>query len=307
MSAISNLASRRRIIGAALSVAACAALTTAGCAGSTGNQRIEFDARVGGIERDPKRPFAFENAAGWNIKLTQATVTLGPVYLNVAAPLDQGSVGQVAPTLRGAAGRFYEWLIPSAHASGDEFLGGGRVVGEVLGQVTFDALSPQLQYFPVRGTVTQEYVQTADVWFYPKPGENPEAEKISTQAVDVAGVAERDNVQVKFRGTLTLDASWLPDAAPGSRDAQTMSSVRKVRGIPGGFYPSEGGTLDIRFDVRALFRGADFSNLATAPTAPDGAKLLVQGKVAPKTTDQVMTNMYQGLKSSRGTYAVRWQ
>ncbi|MDF2693992.1 MAG: hypothetical protein K0S65_2375, partial [Labilithrix sp.] len=129
-----------------------------GC-GSTGSKRFVFDARAGGIERDGGQPYSFTNERGWTITLTKAGVTLGPVYLNVIAPLRSGQTSS----------RFARSLVRPAYAH-EEHLGDGRVVGEVLAQVTVDALSPALVPFAAQGVITQEQVRTADVLLWPPPG-----------------------------------------------------------------------------------------------------------------------------------------
>jgi hypothetical protein len=260
-----------------------------GC-GSTGSKRFAFDARAGGIERESASTYTFTNAKGWDITLTRADVTIGPIYVNVISPLRSASLFR---------------FLSVAHAD-DLHLGGGRVVGEVLGQVTFDALSPALVPFATTGTITEEQVRTADVWFWPPPGTAPETTNIDAPSADLAGEAVRGAERIRFRGKVIIDEAWASDAQPGERSALPISEVRKVRGIPASFFPTEGGHLEIRVDVRSLFRGADFSSLASSPEDDDGTKILVQSKSGKFTTDQVMRNVFQGLRSSSGTYAVRW-
>lgn len=263
-----------------------------GC-GSTGSERFSFEARAGGVARDASQPFTFANETGWTITLTKANVTIGPVYLNVLAPLHDAT-------------SFFPALgIKRAFGAADH-LGEGRQVGEVLAQITFDALSPSLVPFSVPGSMTQEQILSTEIWLWPPPDKAPEAVNIDTPAVEVAGEAVRDSDRVRFRGALVLNEAWTTDAKPGERSAQPVTALRKVRGIPSAFFPTAGGALEIRFDVRPLFRGADFSNLAASPADKDGTKILVQAKTGKYTTDQVMRNVFQGLRASTGTYAVRW-
>jgi hypothetical protein len=286
---------------AMLSLAASAfAVFTAACSGTTGSQRFAFDAKIGGAatlptaKADPIAPLVFDNERGWTISLERANVTVGPVYLNVLAPLRVS---------------LWDRLVPSAWASGESHQAGGRVVGEVLGQVQFDALSSTLVSFPVRGVVLQEQVRSLDLWFFPEPGVTAESPTLATTALDVAGMAERKNAlaapeKVRFRGKLTLSDDWLP--TQGKRGAVSIADVRKVRGIGGNFVPTEGGELHIRFDVQQVFRGADFDSLSNNPADADGTRVLVQAKSGKVTVDQVMTNLYQGLRQTEGTYQVKW-
>ena len=277
----------------AFTAASLLTIAPTGC-GSTGSDRFAFDARAGGIERDGAAPSTFTNETGWTITLTKAQVTMGPIYLNVIAPL------------RDDTSSWVPWLGVRRAYGDDEHLAGGREAGEVLGQITFDALSPALVAFPTQGAMAQEQIRTAEIWFWPPPGTSPDSVKIDPSAVDFAGEAVKDAATVRFRGTLILNDAWTTDAKPGERSAQPVTSLRKVRGIPTSFFPTAGGALEIRFDVRALFRGADFANLQANPSDEDGTKILVQSKTGRVTTDQVMRNVFQGLRASTGTYAVRW-
>ncbi len=262
-----------------------------GCAGTTGGKRFAFDAKIGGTAQGG---VSFSNERGWTITLTKADVTLGPVYLNVLTPLSSGQES------------FLNRFVKKAYAQGDDHLEGGRIVGEVLSQVKFNALSAELVTFPSRGTVTEEHVRTTDVWFYPAPGVSSDTTTIDTVALDVAGTATQGATSMRFRGALIFNDAWLTDAASGSQASQSIASIRRVRGISSSFLPTDGGVLEVRLDVRALFRGADFSNLDGNPKDADGTKVLVQSKTGKVTTDQVMTNLYQGLRSSTGTFTIRW-
>jgi hypothetical protein len=130
--------------------------------------------------------------------------------------------------------------------------------------------------------------------------------RISTVALQVRGEATRDGKSERFRGSLVLNDDWLPNATEGRRGSMTVADVRKVRGVPANLTPQEGGFLQIRIDPRFLFRGADFSALEQNPKDADGTRVLLQGKTASSTTDQVMANLYQGLRSLGGTYEFRW-
>lgn len=262
------------------------------CASNTGEKRFSFEARVGGATREASRQDAdltFVNERNWTITLTKADVTLGPIYLNVVAPLHD--------TTTSLLGLF----VKNAWADGESHLDTGRVVGEVLGQVTFNTLSSELISFPVSGSLAQEQVRTAEIWFYPKPWTSTEA-----AALSVAGTASLGEKTVRFRGDLVLNEAWQPDVTAGARGTTSIAELRKIRGIPAPFYPTEGGHLEVRFDIEQLFRGADFSNLDDNPQDHDGTKVLVQSKSGAHTTDQVMTNLYQGLRSTSGTYSVSW-
>ena len=259
-----------------------------GCAGDTGSERFAFEAFAAGTA-SASAPLTFTNALGWSITLTRADVTLGPLYLNVVPPLRAPST-------------LLDWLIPTAYAQA-EHLAEGRIVGEVLGQAHFSALSPELVAFSAPGMLTAEQVRTAEVWFYPEPGVAPETTNITSAALTLEGQATRAGQTLAFRGVLVLDGDWLGTAPAGSRGNTSITDVRQMRGIDAEFVPREGGHLELRFDITAPLRGADFTALAASPTDADGAKRLVQARAG---RDQVMTNLYQGLTAAEGSYAVRW-
>lgn len=289
---------RSRLLVAS-AVALFAALTGGplACVGTTGGEKFDFEAQIGGIERDKEVPYTFTNEYGWAVTLTQADVTAGPLYLNTIAPL-------------GGTAALWRWLSPVKEARADEaHLGEGRIVGEVLGQVRFSALSPSLVRFPVKGVISEEAVRSAEIWFYPPANTPPETLKISTVAIEVAGEARREGALVKFHGKLTLNDDWLPNAQAGDKANTSISEIRQVRGIPVSFVPSPGGRLEIRVALAPLFASADFSNLTQNPQDPDDpeAQVLVQSKSGKYTTDQVMRVLYQGLRSARGTYSVSWK
>ena len=260
-----------------------------GCSPSTGSERFSFHAVAGGNPEFSGTPLTFQNESGWNITLSEARVTLGPIYLNSQAGL------------RDESASILNFLVKPAHAQGASHLESGRVVGEVLAQVTFDALSSNLVEFPSLGSMVSEPVRTAEVWFYPADG--------SAQvpvALRVRGRAERAARSVAFRGDLLLNEDWVANGNQGARGAQALADLRKVRGIATVFQPSVGGSLALRFDVRRLFRGANFDSLEQNPSDADGTKRLNQSKDANLPQDQVMVNLYQGLRLSSGTYTFSW-
>ncbi|HEY0465228.1 MAG TPA: hypothetical protein VGC79_13505, partial [Polyangiaceae bacterium] len=143
-----------------------------GCAGGTGSRRFSFEARIAGTGPATTGDHTFTNEKGWVVSLSRANVTLGPVYLNVIPPLTDSSAN------------IFGYFIRSAWAHGEGHLDAGRVVGEVLAQVSFDALSSELVSFPERGDIAQEDVRTTDIWFYPEPGVAADTTKIDTIALD---------------------------------------------------------------------------------------------------------------------------
>lgn len=267
------------------------------CAGTTGGEKFEFEAVIGGAERDPAQPLVFTNDYGWEVALTQADLFLGPVYLNTISPL-------------GGQTTWWQRWSPVRSAFADPaHLGGGRVVGELLGQVSFSALSPSLVPFPVRGVISSDEVRSAEIFFYPLADVSPETSQITVAALSFAGSAVRGDESYKFRGKLVLNDDWMGNASAGDLDNRSISSIRQVRGIVTGFQPEPGGRLEIRVDVPRLFAAADFSDLSDNPfdlTDPT-ARALVQAKSGKFSTDQVMRVLFENLRSTRDVYAVSWR
>ncbi|HEU4408562.1 MAG TPA: hypothetical protein VFS43_25085 [Polyangiaceae bacterium] len=286
-------AGRRAVLAA---LAAGGAALPFGCAGSTGSDRFSFYARAGGVERDPSAPFEFDNDLGWRVALARAELTIGPLYLNTIAPLRQAGCRWGVPFVR------------SAHAH-DSHLGEGNIVGEVLGQVTVDLLSPEPVTFPAWGTVTRDEVRTLEVCYYPAPGQPPDAPGEGVAALRVEGRASKGAQAVAFRGELALDQTWQPSGQPGSNNYEPLRALREVRGVPADFVPTEGGWLELRIDAARLLRGASFEALAQNPLDADGVtRLLVQAKGSGRSTDPVMRALYNNLRASAGgTYAARWR
>ena len=260
----------------------------AACSADTGSERFSFQAFAGGASSVTGAPLVFTNQTGWTITLTRADVTLGPVYLNVQPPL--------------RLSHWLDWLVPPAFAQAAH-LDEGRVAGEVLGQVTFSALTPELVPFPVTGTLAQEPVRTVEVWFYPRPGVAAETAAIDTVALDVAGEASREGVTYAFAGQLVLNEDWVADQVAGTRGTASITEIRQVRGVAADFFPIEGGRLELRLDITRLFRGANFASLEDNAAAADGVRELSQ---APASRDQVMNNLYLGLREANGTYGINW-
>ena len=289
-----------------LAIAALVLVGVPACTGSAGGERFTFEAFAAGPARDGDGALRFENDVGFDITLEQARFTLGPVYLNSAVP---NSGNQYGAATEGTLGFWRRRLAPlgvrSAHAHA---VGDGRVIGEILSQITVDLSSSLPVAFPTLGVAVNERVRTLDVLFSPPPGVPPESQKTPTAVLSVSGVARRDGVDVAFSGELVLDDTWLTNVSPGTPGRQSIADIRSAKGIRADFVPGAGGRLLMRIDPRRLFDGCDFSRLGDNPTAPGdpGRKLLVQSKSGSLGTDQVMRNLYSNLRQSTGTYEVNW-
>ncbi len=211
------------------------------------------------------------------------------------------------PPLTDSTASIFDYFIRSAWAHGEGHLDAGRVVGEVLGQVSFDALSSELVSF--RTAVTSAKNRFGP-WIFGssrEPGVAVDTTKIDTIRPRTSRVSRRAPAKAfAFAASSYSMTIGSPIRTVGQRGNQSITGIRQVRGVPTSFFPVEGGQLQIQFDVTRLFRGADFSSLKSNPTDADGTKALVQKQTSTSNRDQVMTNLYQGLRETGGTYSVRW-
>ncbi len=285
----------RRAILASLAAVVLGSLGA--CIGSTGNEKFAFEARIGGVERDASKPFAFTNQFGWTVTLSEATAVVGPLYLNTLVPRSTASRGP----------RWPSWLVREAWAD-DTSSGDGLIVGEVLAQQTVNLLSPELTPFRLPGSITSDPVRSAQIFYYPRPDTSPDAMEPRVNALEIRGTAFKGADSLAFHGSLVLNADWLTKAAPGSRDATTITASRQVNRVPASFVASEGGHLEVRIDVASMLDRAKFDQLLgdDPPQPRDPADpsvyLLKQGDNA----DQVMKTLHEGLFATSSTYAVRW-
>lgn len=273
------------IVGALFALATIAPA----CVGSSGNGQYAFTAEASGASIDATAPFV--NDFGWSVKLTEAVVRMGPIYLNTVAPL------------RAERRSFGVPWVKVAHAE-DAHLGDGLIVGEVLTDAEVNLLDSTPTRFEVPGLVTGDPVRTAEIRYWPGPDTSPEA-KSSKPALRVAGEASKDGETIRFVGAVDLDETWLPNAQPGDRNYLTLIDIREVRGIPTSFTAQSSGTLRVRVDQRRLFASANFAQIRdNEPTKADAnvKQLRQSGASGP---DAVTRSLYEALRSIR-TYEVVW-
>lgn len=291
---------------ASLTIAAFAAAlgVVPACVGTTEGERFPFDAFAAG-PADADGALSFTNDRGYAVTLSRASLTVGPVYLDAAAPsgvIDRGTGARFrVPSLFG---------VRAAHAHGGD---AGRVVAEVLSQLTVELTRGEPARFPTRGTAVGEPARALRLMFLPPPGVAPEATKTPQPTLVVEGRATGVDgagspVDVAFRGALLLDDTWLGSTAPGTAGYESIVDLRTVSGVRADVHPTDGGSLLLRVDPRALLAGCDFSTLSSNPLDPSDAtrRLLVQSRTGAG-TDQVMRNLFQNLKKSSGVYAATWQ
>jgi hypothetical protein len=240
-----------------------------GCVGTTGGDLVELDAYAAG-PTDASARLSFKNSLGYRVRLTEARIFVGGVYLNRSRPTSVSS-----DTSCSLAGIY---------------------VAEVLGGREIDLLSPEPQAFPTRGFATTEPSLTGEVWL--SQG-NVNQTASSTVVLRVSGEAERDGHSFPFEGKFSIGQNRLvppTDAAlPGQHP---ICKQRIVSPIEVDLGPSSERALLLRIDPRGMFGNVDFETLSP-----------VEGvfRFADQTgVDQASDNLYAGLRRSSGVYRFSW-
>lgn len=206
-------------------------------ASGTGGRAIQFDLRI------TSSPAEFTTSTGWHVKLEQAVVALGPIFIyHNPPPLAQKFVPY--PDWRG---RFWNTLVPSAHAhAGDEHFFGGEVKGEFLGQIAFDVLNANGMDQPdIPGTLGR--AQSASIWLEPpRTSIQGQAAALHGHHAYVVGTAEKDAIVIPFEGGL---------------DIENEGTKRRVDGIPLDMQLDDNRRLIFVVHPKAWFDAAHFDRL----------------------------------------------
>lgn len=207
-------------------------------ASGTGGRAIAFDIGI------KPAPGTFTTSTGWLVKLEQAFVALGPIYVYQNPPplADNCDMSN-----QGWHERVWNTLIPSAHAhAGDEHFFGGEVKGEFLGQLAFDVLNANGVDLPdVPGTFGR--AQSASIWLAPpRTSILGQAAALHGHHAYVVGVAEKDAVVIPFEGGL---------------DIENEGTKRRVDGIPLDMQLDDNRRLTFVVHPEAWFDAAHFDRL----------------------------------------------
>lgn len=248
-------------------------LVASACIGTTGSERVTFQAFAAGPADAADHRLQFVNGRGWNITLTRARLHVGALYLNRSVPV--------------SGGQERACFLP------------GVYVAEVLDGADIDALSPSLQPFPTAGSGTADRAVTGEVWL--TGGRIDDAQDRTTIA-DVEGTASRDGASLRFEGTITIGTNRLPvQTDPARPGANPLCGSRIVTPIPTDITPSQGGALVLRVDPRGWFANVDLSELP--PVTPDSDL----HRFSDDNTDQPSTNFYLGVRAATGVYSFEFE
>jgi hypothetical protein len=275
------------------------ALALLGCGGTTGSALVTFTARAGGPADATGGSLEFDTGTGFHVKLDRAKLHIGAIYLN------KEKVASGAPQLSCVLPGIYV-----GEAFGDCHVdpnSGNNVCG-----VDVDLLSPALQPFPVLGRGTANPAIEADIWF---SGGDVNAADDPTPILDVAGSATQMGQSWPFTGIVTIGqnrAMKAPD--PAEPGAHPICGKRHIyppiclqptlddAGMPdcvSGFTLSDGGTLDLRADPRAMFNGLVFSSLQNPTGTPPVYTI-------PDADGGIGGQLYKGVIANSGVYQFTW-
>jgi len=248
------------------------------CVGTTGGESFTFDAYGTGPAGSDGSTYSFEVPAhGYDVTLTRAMLHVGALYLNRAVATSVSS--NTSCTLAGIYG------------------------AEVVPAQGFDldALSPELQPFPVRGDATSDRDFTGEVWLN---GGDVNAPQDSTVILDVAGTAEKDGVTYPFIGQLTIGSNHVEAGTAASPGLHPICKQRIVSPIGVDITPERGGILVLAVDPARMFANVDFAELVRGSDGlfrfDDG------GETATHVVDNASKSLYAGLHATTA-YELLWE
>lgn len=223
----------------------CFAATIVNCDSGTGGRPIQFEMQLNTAPSLAEDLYTFDTSTGWHVKLEQAFIAIGPVYVyQNPPPLAKLDVED----RRSLPNRFWDALVPNAYAhAGDEHFFGGEVKGEFLGQIAFDVLNPGGLRLPdVPGTLGR--AQSASIWLAPpKTSIQGNGNALHGHHAYVMGTAEKDGSIVPFEGGL---------------DIENEGTKRRVDGIPLDIQLDDGFVLTFTLRPQMWFDAAHFEQLS---------------------------------------------
>jgi len=243
------------------------------CGGTTGGARVLFRASAAGPQDASGTSLDFTNGLNYHVLLTRARLHVGAVYFNQS--------------------------VPSSGAQATGCFLPGNYVGQVLGSLDVDALSPSPQPFPAVGEANAIPAKAGELWL---TGADINQIDDATVILDVAGRADKAGISYAFQGTLTIGRNrYIPSTDPAFPSLNLICRQRIVSPILIDFTPQPGGELLVRVDPRGWFVGVDFAMLRRVSETP----LLYQ--FADSAAGPADIALYNGLRSRTGAYEFIWQ
>jgi len=224
-----------------------ALLLALGCDAGTGGRRVLFD-----LEVIPAGTSSFHTSSGWDVALTEACISVGPLYLYAGEPTATRTP-------------FYDLLVPSAHAHpGVDHFAGGEARGEWLFSIAIDTIAASpIHLGPVRGIAGSVRTVTLNIT-PPRPTTLGPVDCLRGHQAYVVGTARRDTTIVEFEGGLDIEVT-------GNR--------QRIQ-IPAQVELDDGATVGIVADPRSWLDEAQFDQL---PAAVPGGRSLIGPDTQPRT------------------------
>jgi hypothetical protein len=245
-----------------------AALALCACGGSTGMDHVHFKAEAAGPADATGAALGFDNEVGYRVTLAKARLHVAGIYLNQTVPL-------------------------SGRPQGGCFLP-GTYVGQVIGALDVDLLSPAPAPFPAPGDGLAVEARAGEIWL---TGGDIDAADDPTVILDVEGTAVKGGTSWPFSAQITIGSNRLvPSSDPTQPSAHPICIQRLVSPIEIDLTPSEGATLTLRIDPRGYFRTVDFSQLPAATGNPPVYQF------ANAATDNADVSLYKALHDISGVY-----
>jgi len=202
-----------------------------GCVGNTGGRTFTFPVAAAGPADATGGPLAF-SSDGFDVTLTQATLHVGAVYLNQAAPVSGAQATECYLT--------------------------GTYVAQETSPLDVNLLDPTPQAFPATALgVTQPPALVEQVWLTGGDINDPSD---TTPILTIAGTATGAGGTFPFAGVVTIGPNHAPSGAvTGGGDS--ICKQRIVSPIRQAIMIEQTGLLLLRIDPRRLFVDVDFSQL----------------------------------------------
>jgi hypothetical protein len=247
-----------------------AALASA-CVQTTGGQIVDFPvAAAGRADLGEGHALEFAGTDGWHVVLTKATLHVGALYLDQAAPV---SGAQATPC-----------ILP------------GTYIAQMTTGMDVDLLSPRPQRFPALGHGTTGEAIAGQIWL---TGANDVDEADDpTPILVVEGTATRNAEVRRFAGNLTIGANR---QAPSSPAGASPICKQRIVTVLVDLVVSTNGGLVVRVDAEKLFTNVDFGALAKGTDAYAFAD--------EANHDQPSTNLYSNLHAGTAAgspFAFTW-
>jgi hypothetical protein len=255
-------------------IVAVAGFALAGCVGNTGGQTFTFPAAAAGPADATGGALAF-STGGFDVTLSAATLHVGAVYLNQAAPVSGAQATDCYLT--------------------------GTYVGEVPCALDVDLLNGTAQPFTSCPTlsVTEPPALAEQVWLTGGDINDPSD---TTTILSIAGTATGATDTFAFSGTVTIGPNHTPSGnVTGGGDS--ICKQRIVSPIRQAITIAPTGGLLLRIDPRLFFVDVDLGQLPADAATGDRVFSDDPGATGYFPTGQ---NLYANLRSV-APYTFSWE